>query len=96
MSAPIESQKTPSIKNALDQSHRATDQVEEVAQDLALVHAVLDKQVPPDARDGDLGHVVNQTRELEKQLSDSVELLQEANKVLISELEAKPDTSASA
>jgi hypothetical protein len=85
-----ESEQPSAIEKALDQSLRATDQVELVAQDLALVHAVLDKVVPAEAREGDMGHAVNQTGSLEKQLTESVELLQEANKVLVSELESKP------
>jgi hypothetical protein len=97
MSASIDSpEKTFTIEEALDQSHRATDQVEQAAQDLALVHAVLDKQVPAEARYGDMGHALSQTSALEKQLSESVELLQEANKVLLTELEAKPGASADA
>jgi hypothetical protein len=78
------------ILDALDKNKQAAETVEQAAHDLAVVHAVLDKGVPAEARTGDMDQAVTQTSELEKRLSQSVELLQEVNQTLVAELEARP------
>lgn len=78
------------ILDALDKNKLAAETVEHAAHDLALVHAVLDRGVPPETRSGDMNQAVTQTSELEKRLSHSVELLQEVNQTLVAELESRP------
>jgi hypothetical protein len=83
--------KTPAspIMDALDKNKQAAETVEQAAHDLAVVHAVLDKEVPQEVRKGDIGQAVTQTSELEKRLTESVELLQEVNQTLVAELESR-------
>jgi hypothetical protein len=80
------------IVDALDKNKQAAETVEQAAHDLAVVHAVLDKEVPREVRKGDVGQAVNQTSELEKRLTESVELLQEVNQTLVAELESRSAT----
>lgn len=78
----------PKIAAALGKNQKAARNVENSEHELAVVHAVLDKQVPATQREGDIGQAVAKTNEVEKQLTESVALLQDVNKTLIAELDA--------
>ena len=78
----------PVIALALDKNRQVRDMVEQSERELAIVHAVLDKQVPSPDRDGDIGHAVASTKEVGKKLTKSVALLRDVNRTLLSELAA--------
>jgi len=79
---------SPSSKNAtglakaLKENKQATKAVQEAADELAVVHTVLDMKVPKDALSPDANRAVEQTSELEKQLTASSKKLKKVNESL--------------
>lgn len=80
-----------SLVDALNKNREATEEVEQVVDDLAVVHAVLDSQVPQAAREEDLGLVIEQAAQLELRLSESVRKLERVNETLAEEIKARVD-----
>ena len=70
------------LSQALKQNEQAAEDVKEAADDLAVVHAVLDTKLPADARKGDVDNAVAQTEQLEKRLTESAKVLDEVNRTL--------------
>lgn len=85
--APGSSRRT--VERALDESKQVKKAVEEAADELALVHVVLDKGVARDARSDDLDRAIEQTDQIEKKLSKSVDLLEKVAEALESESNRK-------
>jgi hypothetical protein len=76
-------QGTPSpLAEALDKSKQATEDVKKAADDLAVVHAVLDTKLARGASDGDVARAVAETDKVEKRLTRSAEKLDEVNETL--------------
>jgi hypothetical protein len=73
---------TPAIESALSKSSQAKETVRTAADELAVVHAVLDKNVPKESVPADVRQAVRRTDELEKKLSKSAELLDEVTETL--------------
>ena len=74
---------TPSpLAEALDKSKQATEDVKKAADDLAVVHAVLDTKLASGASDGDVARAVAETDKVEKRLTRSAEKLDEVNETL--------------
>jgi chaperonin cofactor prefoldin len=78
--------KTHGLAKALKENKDATQAVEKAADDLAVVHAVLDSELPKEIVSSDVDRAVEQTSELEKQLSASSEKLKKVNESLEREL----------
>ena len=74
------------LAKALKENKEATQAVERAADDLAVVHAVLDSELPKEAISSDVDQAVAQTNELEKQLSASSKKLKTVNDSLEREL----------
>ena len=70
------------IADALDQNKQATEEVKKAADDLAVVHAVLDTKVTKGASDGDVKRAVAETDHVEKRLTKSAEKLDKVNEKL--------------
>ena len=70
------------IAEALDKSKQATEEVKKAADDLAVVHAVLDTKLAKGASDGDVARAVARTDTVEKRLTESAEKLDEVNETL--------------
>jgi hypothetical protein len=84
---PLSSAKsTPGLAKAVKENKEATQAVEKAADDLAVVHAVLDSELPKEIVSSDVDRAVEQTGELEKQLSASSEKLKKVNESLEREL----------
>lgn len=83
---PSNSKRTPGLAKALKENKEATQAVEKAADDLAVVHAVLDTELPKESVSSDVDRAVEQTSELEKQLSASSEKLKRVNESLQREL----------
>lgn len=84
---------TPTIDDALEQNKQVTEEIKVAADELGLVHAVLDKQIPGDVHHGDVADAVARTDELEKRLSKSTEALDEVNETLerVADAQSRPD-----
>ena len=69
------------IEKALEQTTQVADDLKGAADELGVVHAVLDKKLAKSA-DKDVGQAVARTRELEERLVESVEALEATNELL--------------
>ncbi|MDM0108514.1 hypothetical protein QTH97_26445 [Variovorax sp. J22R24] len=81
----------PPVLDALDKSKQATETVRQAADDLAVVHAVLDTQVPEEARNDEVDQALAQADQLQAELDKSVELLHDVTRTL--EAEVKKSTA---
>ena len=78
------------LAEALDKNKQATDDVKRAADDLAVVHAVLDTKLAKGASDGDVARAVAETDKVEKRLTRSAEKLDEVNETLAREAQRQP------
>jgi hypothetical protein len=78
------------IAEALDKNKQATEDVKKAADDLAVVHAVLDTKLAQGASDGDVKRAVAETDKVEKRLTQSAEKLDEVNETLARETRRQP------
>ena len=70
------------LDEALSKNKEATEEVARAADDLAVVHAVLDTKIASGASDDDVERAVAETKRLEERLSDSAEKLEQVNETL--------------
>ena len=77
------------LAGALKDTKQATESVKGAADELAVIHAVLSSDLPAEVRQGDAGAAVEQTKSVEKQLSDSAELLDQATDKLQREIKKR-------
>ena len=75
------------LAKALKENEEATQAIEKGADDLAVVHAVLDSELPKEGISPDANQAVERTSQIEKQLAASGEKLKEVNKSLERELD---------
>lgn len=73
------------LDDALDKNKAAQQSVQEAAEDLAVVHTVLDTEMPPPGRSDQLDQAVAQTEQLQKKLDETAEVLREVNQALESQ-----------
>ena len=70
------------LADALDKNKEATEDVKRAADDLAVVHAVLDTKLADGAPDGDVAKAVAETDKVEKRLTKSAKKLDQVNETL--------------
>ncbi len=71
------------IAEALDKNQQATESIKDATEELAVVHAVLDKQVNALATaTQDVSAAVDRANEIEKRLTESAQTLDEVNELL--------------
>jgi uncharacterized protein (DUF924 family) len=75
----------------LDKSKQATETVRQAADDLAVVHTVLDTQVPAEVRNEEVDLALEHAEQLQEQLDKSIDLLQDVTETL--EAEVKKSTT---
>lgn len=80
------------IADALVAQKQATDDIKEVAEELGVVHAVLDNRIPEDVSHEDVGHAIARTDALEKRLNESVKVLEDVTGALEQEVKARQAT----
>lgn len=80
-----------SIAEALSKSKHVKHQVQRAADDLAVVHAVLDKELPDSERSEEVDQAVKHTDQVEKKLQESVRVLEGAAKSLEAELKRRDE-----
>ena len=88
---------TPSgnpIADALNKSNQVKNQVQKAADDLTVVHAVLDKEIPDSERSAEVDQAVTHTNQVEKRLQDSVRVLESATKTLEEQLKKRDRRSS--
>lgn len=73
---------SPPLEELLDKNKEATAEVKRAADDLAVVHAVLDTKIAEAAPDGDVKRAIAETDKVEKRLTESAEKLDEVNEAL--------------
>lgn len=78
------------LAEALDKNKEATAEVKRAADDLAVVHAVLDTKIAQGASDGDVKRAVAVTSNVEKRLGHSAEKLDQVNEALQREVKRSP------
>jgi hypothetical protein len=70
------------LGEALAKNKEATEEVARAADDLTVVHAVLDTKIANGASDSDVKRAVAETKKVEERLSDSAEKLEQVNETL--------------
>jgi hypothetical protein len=71
------------LVEALDKNKQVADTVQEAADELAVVHAVLDTKLPQAARSAEeIARAVAHTNAVENRLSESAKVLDEVNETL--------------
>jgi len=78
------------IAEALDTNKKATEEVKRAADDLAVVHAVLDTKLNGGSSDSEVARAVAETNQVEKRLTRSAEKLDKVNESLDRELRKAP------
>lgn len=81
-STPAAEGTAPPIDEALEKNKQATETVKQVAEELAIIHEVLDAGISRRAHSDDVEEAVEKTSEAEKRLNGSVEQLEEVNEAL--------------
>ena len=76
------------ISDALDKHKQVAEEIKEVAEELGVVHAVLDTQIPGNMQHEDVNEAVARTDALEKRLNESVKVLEDATDALEQEVKA--------
>ena len=74
--------KASPIAEALDENRKATEEVKQAADELAVVHAVLETKLAKGASDADVEKAVAETGNVEKRLTSSAERLDRVNETL--------------
>ncbi|MGJ7568406.1 hypothetical protein ACSFBM_31450 [Variovorax sp. GB1R11] len=79
--------------DAVQTNKQVAQEVKAAADDLVVVHAVLDKELAEEVRSDDVNQAVAQTAKIEKRLSKSAKALDKVNRKLedkVSARQAKP------
>lgn len=84
----VEPSVNDAIADALVKHKQVAEEIKEVAEELGVVHAVLDTQIPGDVNHADVGEAVARTDALEKRLNDSAKVLEDATEALAQEVKA--------
>jgi hypothetical protein len=82
----------PEVENALEKNKEVTEEVKGAADELTVVHAVLSKDPPPPAAQGDTAQAIERTKELEERLTKSADKLTEVNETLARKVESSGST----
>jgi len=78
------------LAEALEKNQEATAEVQRAADDLAVVHAVLDTKAAKGAVDDEAKRAVAETARVEKRLTESAEKLEQVNETLQKEIPKGP------
>ena len=73
---------TEKLKEVLDTNKQVAEEVQTASEDLSVVHAVLQQEVPKGVSHGDVQEAIDRTHEIEEKLAESADRLDEANKAL--------------
>jgi flagellar biosynthesis/type III secretory pathway ATPase len=76
------SEPSRAVDEALTKTRQVAEDIKDAADELAVVHAVLETGLPDNSTDPDVKEAVDRTRDLEKQLQESAQTLDSANEIL--------------
>ncbi|MEO5845670.1 MAG: hypothetical protein ABIQ33_12605, partial [Caldimonas sp.] len=85
-SMPLQVGRSSPIADALDTNEQATEEVKTAADELTVVHAVLDTKLSQDKHDAEVRKAVADTDSLAKRLDETAEKLGEVNETLQREM----------
>ena len=74
------------LARALEQNEAAADAVEKSADELMVINAVLQQEIPAHAKTGDVAHALQKTDQLEVQIQDTAQELASVNMALAQEI----------
>ena len=83
-------QPTP-LARALEQNEAAQDSVEQSADELLVIHAVLKQAIPDHVQMGEVAQALQKTDELETKINDTALELAQVNEVLAQEIDERVD-----
>ena len=86
----------PPVVVSLEMSKQATEAVKQSAEELAIIHEVLDADLATPEGEKDVERAVERTGEIEKRLNDSAETLEQVNEALEKHVSKGQDESAGA
>ena len=89
MSTQVSNVPATPLAQALSQNEIARHVVEQSADELAVIHAVLAQEIPDHIQTGDVAMALLRTDELETKISDTVEELARVNEVLATEIDER-------
>jgi len=72
----------PDLADALEKNRQVAEDIKEAADDLLVVHEVLEKGLSDKAAPADVEQAVDHTGDIEKKLAESAEALDEVNESL--------------
>ncbi|MEO7885325.1 MAG: hypothetical protein ABIR76_01090, partial [Polaromonas sp.] len=76
----------PQLARALEKNDAVQDAVERSAEELLLINKVLEKEIPPAVKTGDVAMALVKTAELEDKIQNSAEELAHVNELLQQEV----------
>ncbi len=85
--APTQPTAETALARALEQSEAATDAVQQSADELLVINAVLKQEIPDDAQIGELAHALEKTDALEVRIQEAAQELTQVNEVLAQEID---------
>lgn len=83
-------QPTP-LARALEQNEAAHYSVEQSADELLVIHAVLKQEIPDHVQKGEVAQALQKTDELETKINDAAHELAQVNEVLAQEIDERAD-----
>lgn len=84
-----------SVGEAIAQNQEVAEEIKRAADDLAVVHAVLDTKIADAPADADVQRAVAETLEVEKRLAKSADKLEQVNETLASSVQGGRQASGS-
>ncbi|WP_372828617.1 hypothetical protein [Polaromonas sp.] len=82
---------TTPLERALDQNEHVKDTVEQSANELFVINAVLKQELPKGTQSGDAAQALRKTDELETRIQESASNLAQVNQVLEKEIGERAD-----
>ena len=83
----------PPLEESLEKSKQATEAVKQSAEELAIIHEVLDAGLATPEGEKDVERAVERTGEIEKRLNESAETLDQVNEALEKHVAKEPNGS---
>jgi C4-dicarboxylate-specific signal transduction histidine kinase len=87
--SPTSSSAATPLVRALDQNEAVKETVEQSANELLVINAVLKQELPNEVQDGEVAQALRKTDELENRIHESAEDLAQVNRVLAQEIDER-------
>lgn len=72
----------PNIEQARHRTGQVQRELEVASAELGLTHGALERELPPDAKKGDVAWAIRQNKELERKVQQAAEDLEEVTELL--------------